>query len=67
MTTGSDEARRTTYPVIAAVMLDAMAAIAGPPGARGYERTWSAALELVLAMTVEGAGEWRARRGGLRK
>jgi hemoglobin-like flavoprotein len=43
------------YPVVADVLIGAMAAIAGPAWRPEYERAWSAALEVVSGAMLEGA------------
>jgi hypothetical protein len=44
-------------PLVGAVLLDQMAAIAGPTWAPDHERAWSAAFELVLRPMLAGAAE----------
>ena len=44
-------------PLVGAVLLDQMAAIAGPTWAPVHERAWSAAFELVLRPMLAGAAE----------
>jgi hemoglobin-like flavoprotein len=48
-------ARPERYPVVGAVALDAMAAIAGPALTPDYERAWSAAFEVVVGAMLVGA------------
>jgi hemoglobin-like flavoprotein len=43
------------YPVVADVLIGAMAAIAGPAWRPEHERAWSAALEIVSGAMLEGA------------
>ncbi len=50
-------ARPEHYPVVGAVALDAMAAIAGPPSTPDYERAWNAAFKIVAEATFAGAAD----------
>ena len=43
------------YPVVAEVLLAAMAEVAGPAWRPEYERAWAVALEVVCAVMLEGA------------
>jgi hemoglobin-like flavoprotein len=45
------------YPVIGAVALDVMAAIAGPPSTPDYKRAWNAASEIVAKAMFAGAAD----------
>ncbi len=52
---GTYSATRAHRPVIGAVALDAMAAIAGPARTPDYERAWSAAFEIVMRQCLADA------------
>jgi nitric oxide dioxygenase len=50
-------ARPEHYPVVGAVLIASMAAIAGDDWTPEYERAWSGAFEVVAATMLEGAAE----------
>ncbi len=51
-------ARHERHPVIGAVALDAMAAMAGPARAPDHERAWRAAFEIVVGAMLAGPADW---------
>jgi methyl-accepting chemotaxis protein len=50
-------ARPEHYPVVGAVLIESMAAIAGPAWTPEYEQAWSAAFAIVAGTMLEGAAE----------
>jgi len=50
-------ARPEHYPVVGSVLIESMAAIAGPAWTREYEQAWGAAFEIVAGTMLEGAAE----------
>ena len=50
-------ARPEYYPVVGSVLIESMAAIAGPAWTPEYEQAWGAAFEIVAGTMLEGAAE----------
>ena len=50
-------ARPEHYPVVGSVLIESMAAIAGPAWTAEYEQAWIAAFEIVAGTMLEGAAE----------
>ena len=50
-------ARPEHYPVVGSVLIESMAAIAGPAWTPEYEQAWGAAFEIVAGTMLEGAAE----------
>jgi len=50
-------ARPEHYPVVGSVLIESMAAIAGPAWTPEYQQAWGAAFEIVAGTMLEGAAE----------
>ena len=50
-------ARPEHYPVVGSVLIESMAAIAGPAWTPEFEQAWGAAFEIVAGTMLEGAAE----------
>ena len=57
LTTTRTTTRPEHYPRVAAVALDAMAALAGPASAPDHDRAWTTAFEIVVGAMLAGVAD----------